>query len=116
MADFNELFKKNKKSALAFAVAAAFSVGIAGSLTGCKDTSYDDEDEEEEENNTTTSSSSSGSRSYWHPFRSGSSSSSSSKSSISKLSGSKSSGYSGAKGGSSSSWWNLRGKGLWKIN
>lgn len=102
MADLKELVKKNKKRALAFAITAAFSVGIATTLTGCENYNEEEEEEEEENNSGTTSSSSHG-RSYWHPFRGSSSSSSRSKSGISKSSGSKSSGYSGSKGGSSSS-------------
>lgn len=102
MADLKELVKKNKKRALAFAITAAFSVGIATTLAGCENYN-DEEEEEEEENNSGTTSSSSHGRSYWHSFRGSSSSSSRSKSGISKSSGSKSSGYSGSKGGSSSS-------------
>ena len=104
MADLKELVKKNKKRALAFAITAAFSVGIATTLAGCENYNDDEEEEEEEEeNNSGTTSSSSHGRSYWHSFRGSSSSSSRSKSGISKSSGSKSSGYSGSKGGSASS-------------
>ena len=67
MADLKELVKKNKKRALAFAITAAFSVGIATTLAGCENYN-DEEEEEEEENNSGTTSSSSHGRSYWHSF------------------------------------------------
>ncbi|MBE6062963.1 MAG: hypothetical protein E7207_05245 [Clostridium butyricum] len=101
---FKEIIKKNKKRALAIAVATAFSVSGPSVLLGCNTQKV--EEEEEEDNTTSTGTYHSSIGRVWHSFNNASDNNGKSikKASSSNSSGtSVSSGYSGVKGGSASS-------------